>query len=168
MAKGVGSGANYTGHKLAEGVGSGRWSGNEGIMLFNERNDAFDSCILTSGSELWLFLLSINVNNSCVQSVSGDLGGCVCASTWNKNRVKLENATRQVCGCMRWHYNVPQHSLPIKWPSNSSYGSLDSRMRTVQSTVQLLYNLDFHFFIIRDNNMPKINVHVLISIVNNQ
>ena len=51
------------------------------IMLFNARNGTFDSCTLTSGSELWLFLLSIDVTHSCLQSVSGDLGGCVCAST---------------------------------------------------------------------------------------
>ena len=48
-------------------------------MLFNARNGPFDSCTLTSGSELWLFLLSVDVTHSCVQSVSGDLGGCVCA-----------------------------------------------------------------------------------------
>ena len=30
-------------------------------MLFNERNDTFDSCTLTSSSELWLFLLSVIV-----------------------------------------------------------------------------------------------------------
>ena len=47
-------------------------------MLFNEQNDTFDSCTLTSVSELWLFFLSIDVTHSCVQSVSGDLGGCAC------------------------------------------------------------------------------------------
>ena len=47
-------------------------------MLFNARNGTFDSCTLTSGSELWLFLLSVDVTHSCAQSVSGDLGGCVC------------------------------------------------------------------------------------------
>ena len=109
MAEGVGPGANCTGHRLAEGVGSGRWSGSEGIMLFNAWNDTFDSCTLTSGSELWLFLLSVDVTHSCVQSVSGDLGGCVCASTWNETRVELESATRQVRGRMRRHYTDGRH-----------------------------------------------------------
>ena len=44
----------------------------------NARNGTFDSCTLTSGSELWLFLLSVDVTHSCVQSISGYLGGCVC------------------------------------------------------------------------------------------
>ena len=50
-------------------------------MLFNARNSTFDSCTLMSGSKLWLFLLSVDVTHLCVQSVSDDLGGCVCAST---------------------------------------------------------------------------------------
>ena len=81
-------------------------------MLFNEWNDAFDSCTLTSGSELWLFLLSIDVTHSCVQNVSGDLGGCVCASTQNEDQVELKNAVRQVRGRTCWHY---KWSPPQLW-----------------------------------------------------
>ena len=35
-------------------------------MLFNARNGTFDSCTLTSGSELWLFLLSVDVTTRLV------------------------------------------------------------------------------------------------------
>ena len=67
-------------HWLGDGRRSGFWTvkWERENNVISARNGTFDSCTLTSGSELWLFLLSVDVTHSCVQSISGDLGDSVC------------------------------------------------------------------------------------------
>ena len=82
-------------------------------MLFNARNGTFDSCTLTSGSELWLFLLSVDVTHSCVQSVSGDLGGCVCVRLRKPKPESNSKALRGKSVDVRAGITNPQNGLHL-------------------------------------------------------
>ena len=79
-------------------------------MLFNARNGTFDSCTLTSGSELWLFLLSVDVTTRLVCSVSCFLdGACVCEEIRKNKSVNVNRHSTSTAYARRKFYTTAHH-----------------------------------------------------------
>ena len=66
MAKEVGSGENYTGHRIAKEVVPKGERGSDKEHVFNERTMGFDCCTFRSGLELSFVLLSCIVTTRLV------------------------------------------------------------------------------------------------------